>query len=58
MAILKEKTNYKEGSVVKASTINDTVETALEAYKAATDAKQYVETTVGEFITSTLNTEV
>lgn len=58
MAILTEKTNFKVGDVVEASVINDTVETAVDAHKVATEAKQYVEHTVGEFITKALNTEV
>lgn len=58
MAVLTQKTNFQAGDIVDADTVNDVVETALEAHKVAAEAKQYVGQTVGEFITQALNTEV
>ena len=40
MAVLTEKTNFKSGDTVTAEIINDTVETAVVAHQAATEAQK------------------
>ncbi len=57
MAILESKTTLINGDQLDAQTLNDISETAAEAYKAATAAKEQADT-LKNTIVQTLNSEV
>lgn len=58
MAILSEKITVATGQELKASVVNNIIETAVAAYKKASEATEGIEDLINKAIGQALNSEV